>query len=41
MLFANDTVSALSGSTRCLMSSSALPTVLLLTIGSLLLPERP
>jgi len=48
MLFAHDSISAFGGSTRRMMSSSALPssvrrlsTTLLLTIGSLLLPGRP
>jgi hypothetical protein len=43
MSFAHDSISAFGGSTRRVMSSSALPlgTTLLLTIGSLLLPERP
>lgn len=40
MSFAHDSMSVLGGLTRRLLSSSALPTTLLLTIGSLELPEK-
>jgi hypothetical protein len=42
MSFTHDSISAFGGSTRRMMSSYARPSsTLLLTIGSLLLPERP